>query len=281
MKLLLVLLAWGASQFFPPELTAASVGRWSRQWRDFWLTRDGGNYLLGLGLIVGLPLLVLAIGMHGFHGFWRNALAGPLSLAAVLWVLLDRQAPAAFQRLRDDWLARSWPSDVETDLIPPETSLLMELAKARHEILRERLTELFSPVLWYLLLGPMALVGYYLLRVTAELADTQAAGYMARRWQDWADWLPARVLALSFALAGNFDTTWKYLVEHLRDPVLPSLELLDGATEAAHPSALTTDSEVAPGAALVLALSGVDSLLKRVGIIWLVLLALMTLHVLL
>lgn len=277
MKLLLVLLAWAASQFFPPEITAATLGRLSRQWRDFWLTRDGGNYVVGLCLIIGLPLLVVAVCLYGFHGAWRGVIGAPLSLALVLWVLLDRFTPSAEQRFGDDWLARSWPVDAEPDLIPPETSLALEVCNARRVLLRERLTELFSPLFWYLLLGPLALLTYYLLRITAELTETQAAGYVARRWQDWADWLPVRVLALTFALAGNFDTTWNYLLEQLRVPTVPNLDLLDGATEAAHPAQVKVDAETAPGAALIVALSEVEALLRRSGIIWIVLLTLHTL----
>jgi len=277
MKLLLVLLAWGASQLFPPEVTAASLGRLSRQWRDLWLTRDLGSYFVGVGLIVGVPLVVFAAVLYGFHGFWRHLLAGPLTMAIVFWALLDRYAPGAEQRFREDWLARSWPVDGEPDLIPPEASLALELGNARRLLLGERLSELFSPLLWFLLLGPLALAAYYLLRITGELAEVQPAGYVAKRWQDWADWLPARVLALSFALGGNFDTTWKYLNEKLRDPALPTLDLLDGAAEAAHPAEVTVSEEVAPGAALVLALGEVEAMLRRAGIIWVVLLALHTL----
>lgn len=280
MKLLLVLLAWGACQFFPAELTAASIGRLSRQWRDFWLAKGGGNYMVGLGLLVGLPLLLMLLALHGFglHGAWRAAIAAPLSLAVVLWVALDRQSPDIVHRYRDDWLARNWTeTGTEIDLIPPEASLAIELGKARHALLRERLSQLFGPLFWFLLAGPLALTAYYLLRITAELGDEQPAGYAGRQLQLWADWLPARVLALGFALAGNFTTTWAYLSEQLRDPSQPTLELLDGAVEAAHPVSLNLSDEVTPGAALVLALSEVDGLLKRSAIIWIVLLALHTL----
>jgi AmpE protein len=278
MKLLLVLLVLGACQFFPAETTANTLGRLSRQWRDLWLGRDGGSPLLGLGLIVGLPLLGLGIVLYLFSGFWHGVFMVPVALLVLGWALLDRHAPDAVHRFREEWLTRSWPEG-EPDLIPQETSLALELGNARKQLLQERLSELFTPLFWYLFLGPLGVLGVaaaYLIRLTAELAEVQPAGAVAREWLVWVDWIPARVLALSLALAGNFVDTWQYLKAHLRDTTLLSVDLLDQAAQAAHPGRLQT-ADTTPGATLVLALSEIEALLKRALIIWIVLLALHTL----
>lgn len=74
------------------------------------------------------------------------------------------------------------------------------------EILRRALTTLFSPLFWFILLGPFGAAAYWLSR------------YLAQRWQGeygfiapiariltWLDWLPARLLAFSFAIVGNYE----------------------------------------------------------------------------
>ena len=194
------------------------------------------------------------------------------------WALLDRHTPDTVHRFREEWLGRSWP-EAEPDLIPPEASLALELGNARKQLLQERLTELFTPLFWYLFLGPFGPLGVaaaYLVRLTAELAEVQPAGAVAREWLVWIDWIPARVLALSLALAGNFVETWHYLKGHLRDTTQPSIDLLDQAALAAHPGHLQS-TDTTPGATLVLALSEIDALLSRALSIWVVLLALHTL----
>lgn len=279
MKLLLVLLALGARQFFPGEFGAGSVGRLSRQWRDLWLGHNAWSPWVSGALIVLLPLLILSVLLYALSSFWHGVFAILLSLAVVGWVLLDRHTPDALLRFQEGWLGRGWTdaeADGQTDLIPQETDMALELAKGRNELLRERLSELFGPLFWFLLLGPVGMLAYYLIRITAELAELQTVGMLARDALFWADWLPARVLALSFALAGNFVETWNYLRGRLLDWAYPPLNLLDEATAAAHPPRFAVSAESSPGAVLVLGLSEVEALLQRALIIWIVLLALHT-----
>ncbi len=74
------------------------------------------------------------------------------------------------------------------------------------EVLRRGLTALFAPLFWFIVLGPFGVAGYWLSR------------YLAMRWQgeygfiaplarilDVLDWLPARLLAFSFAIVGNYE----------------------------------------------------------------------------
>lgn len=71
------------------------------------------------------------------------------------------------------------------------------------------LTQVFAVIFWFLLLGPFGAILYYLvaamsdhaLRSDIPLEDTvTVASYM----KDILDWLPLRLLALTFALIGHF-----------------------------------------------------------------------------
>lgn len=275
MNLLLVLLAWAASQFLPADLIAGRAGQLSRQWRDFWLAKDTGYPAVSLALIVALPAVTALILVYSAFGTWSHWIGLPFSAAIVLWVLLDRRNPDVRQEWQDAWQLREWPELASPDLIPPETSLILELSKARRVLLASRLAERFSPIFWLLLLGPVAMLAYYLVRIVAELGESHPVGFVACRVHDLSDWLPARVLALTFALAGNFDNTWSLLLGQLRNPVMTTQDLLDGAAQAANPESITDTST--PATALTMALGQVDALATRALIIWVTLLLLHTL----
>jgi len=74
------------------------------------------------------------------------------------------------------------------------------------EVLRRGLSALFAPLFWFIVLGPFGTAGYGLSR------------YLTMRWQGEygfiaplahvlavLDWLPARILAFSFAIVGNYE----------------------------------------------------------------------------
>ncbi|MFT6285754.1 MAG: AmpE protein [Halieaceae bacterium] len=67
----------------------------------------------------------------------------------------------------------------------------------------------FAVVFYFVLLGPAAALTYRLLQIS--LSGSSPA--TARRWIAVADWLPARLLALTFALAGDFVRSRKVLAE--------------------------------------------------------------------
>ncbi len=276
MKLLLVLLALGARRWVPAEL-AHLPGRWTRQWRDTWLGRQAAAPWMVLLLVVLPPLLLLLGLLWLLDGVWYNAPYFLLSLFVLVAILLDKQAPDVQTRLREDWLQRAWPNAAEPDLLPVASTLGLELENGRRLLVKEQLGELFSPLFWFLLLGPLALLAYHLLRILAEVAALQAGGRLAAEYLAWADWLPARVLALTLALAGRFQETWQYLQGKMLDLRMPPLELADGAAACAHASSLELDGESAPGAVLILGLADIAALLQRALVVWIVLLALKTL----
>lgn len=59
----------------------------------------------------------------------------------------------------------------------------------------------FAVFFWFLLLGPIGALFYRLTSESRHLSYTQK---IATDMTDWLDWLPVRVFALLFALAGNF-----------------------------------------------------------------------------
>ena len=80
---------------------------------------------------------------------------------------------------------------------------------------------------------------------------------------------------MSFALAGNFTSTWNVIRERLLRPDAEGHVLIDEAAAAAEPVDLDASAE--PSAALTEAMTGLQALLQRALIVWMVMLSLHTL----
>lgn len=74
--------------------------------------------------------------------------------------------------------------------------------------------KLFAPLFWYFIFGPVGLVLYvvvhslcvYFVKAGSEAAELQKYFVLTR---GVLDWVPARLLGISFALAGNFGAVFK------------------------------------------------------------------------
>ena len=61
--------------------------------------------------------------------------------------------------------------------------------------------QLFAVIFWYIVLGPLSIIAYRLV----SLCQGQPGGSpVARQWLDVFDFIPARMTALLYLLAGNF-----------------------------------------------------------------------------
>ena len=84
------------------------------------------------------------------------------------------------------------------------------LAQVRSRMAALCLQDYFVPAFWYLLLGPLGALGYRLMELTRQQwghSASQPAGILVHA----LEWIPARLLALSFALVGQFDATLRTL----------------------------------------------------------------------
>ena len=179
---------------------------------------NGGGHRHGLvaWMLAVLPCIaVAAAGYHVLHGV--SPLAGWLWNLAVLHLTMGfRQFSHSFteiqQALREGDLARArerlggWRGESASELTAGEIArVAIEqglLASHRH---------VFGTVFWFVALGPAGAVLY---RASAVLADAWGRradpeygefGRFAARAFHGLDWLPARITAASFAVAGDFE----------------------------------------------------------------------------
>jgi AmpE protein len=152
----------------------------------------------------------------------------------------------------------------------------------RMALLYEGFERWFAVVFWFFLLGPVGAIGYrlsYLCARNDELGGVD--NQLALRFVHYLDWLPARILGISFALTGNFVNGFNrfWLVVFDNQPVSELLDksalaaLSDGSEQSTYP----TDEEhfIDYGKQEVVA---IQSLLSRSVICWLIIIAALTLY---
>lgn len=210
-----------------------------------WLVR-GEVYGL-LTLAAHVLLFMLAVGRDDPLG----AMAGPFQEA---WQRNDREAAYHIAR-----------RDLALDSDGPEA--LLQAVDARIALAAFR--DYVTPIFWYLLLGPLAPLGYRLLAIFARHAE-HSAQPAAERMTHALEWLPARLFALSLALVGDFERTlgvlrrWLTRWEEGADRVVSSCLL----------AALGNEQQVSSTAGI---LQPVRTLLVRSLLVWAVCIAFLSL----
>lgn len=132
-------------------------------------------------------------------------------------------------------------------------------------LLSEVYLALFGMIFWFTLFGPVGLVLYYVTKFLNgyfqqhPTPEAKELGFYAQRVQAVLDWIPVRLFTLSFALVGHFATVFKIWMKSLLGGFDIELSLV---TECGQAVVNTTEDAV--------------GLLNRVLIVWLVVIALVT-----
>jgi AmpE protein len=120
----------------------------------------------------------------------------------------------------------------------------------------ESYQKLFAPLFWYFIFGPVGLMLYIIVAaLRVQLLMEKFVGLTL----GVLDWLPIRVVGLTFALAGNFSAVFKLWRADLFQHVTDNQNQIVSYGEAA----LSVDSTI-------------QGLLYRMLLIWLVIMALIT-----
>jgi len=219
-------------------------------------------------LAMGALLVLLSIPFYGW-------LALPLHVLVLLYSLGRGDVLSDLRPFRDAWRR----DDGEAAYLAAKCGLsggagerLSLLRRVQGYLLWQAYQSFFAVIFWYALLGPVAALAYRLLALTCEHTSLPALRVRAVRLRHLFDWLPARVLALTFALVGNFVAVFRVLLRHLRhNAVVPAARLVIEAGQAADEG---MEAEVLTGEAGLATLDELWQLLIRAGMLWYVVLAL-------
>lgn len=144
---------------------------------------------------------------------------------------------------------------------------------AAHKVLTESvftksLHQVFSVIFWFLLLGSFGAVFYYVLATLNKTEGLKSLHKAAAQVLGVLDWVPVRLLGLSFALVGSFSNVYMPLVKSLQQTIAKSNEL--AVTFGA--AALGIDGKQES----VETIQSAIDLCFRSQVVWLVILCLMT-----
>lgn len=258
-------------------------------------TKNG--WLVGQLFLYGVPLLIVGL-LLIFVADVLFGLATMLVHILILLIAFDRTQPG---KLATDFL-NFWKQD---DAAACQKYLQEEMGKEFNQLegkdcdslataFSKQLTyrcfeKMFVVFFWYMVTGPLGVVFCYVtyqLRDGQTETDPEAALFSNRVLIRVLEWVPMRLLVLSFSLAGNFVKCFARLKEVFWDLSLQGSygDLLYSSAEAAL-HGVVEDAQQADGAAasdvgqrskVAGEIESLLALLERSQLIWLVVLALIT-----
>lgn len=211
MTLIALLIAFGLELSFPRLQELRSLDWWSRY--SLWLRGVLGDKLgtgpLGLLILLLGPVLVVGLLQSLLADVWLGLFSLLFAIAVQAYCLhyqpldtqVDRFADAA--ESGEDEQAR----DAAGALLGRPVSEQDPNRDMAEGVLLQSTERLFSVIFWFALLGPLGAVLYRLTWHLGRNAETEADALeeAAFRLQAILDWIPARLAALGYALAGSFE----------------------------------------------------------------------------
>jgi AmpE protein len=222
-----------------------------------------GKPRLQLLLVLGVPLLLLGLLLWSLAPRAYGWLLLPVHLLMVLWSLGRGDTRRQLEPFRARWQRGDWEAaylDAQHDLGVQAEDDASLLAQVQGYLLWRLHQGFFAVIFWYVLLGPLPALAYRLLALVEAQAGEERLGELARRLRALLDWLPARALALSLALAGNFVDAYHVLRPRLTERRASAMQLVADVGRAA--------ADIPAGSVGVETLDELWRLLQRATLIW-------------
>ena len=267
MSFLVLLLAVWVEKFSAGRQRIQQDGGWLRQLARVEATPSmQASPWLSLALLVLVPVLLLGVLLLLLKSVAYGWLALPVHLLVLIYGLGRGDVLAALGPFRDAWRR----DDTEAAYLVAARDLGVQadepgelLTRVQGYLLWQAYQSFFAVIFWYALLGPVAVLAYRLLALTTEQAQQVALRERAQQLRHAFDWLPARVLASSFALVGDFVSVSRALLHELLNWQISAAQLVDHAGRAA---ANTPAS--APGDVGLHSLDSLWQMLVRSALLW-------------
>jgi AmpE protein len=232
-----------------------------------------GYQVLGFFLLVILPGLLVGLTIDNLQGLSGTLVALLLSVALLLYILGRDDFSQKFDDYKECWLKEDYQGafecasdflDIEGEVMPSPCELHYTVSKA---VVYAWFLRFFVFVFWYLVLG-----------IGGALASLLCYWFYREFKFEWArnviaaiEWPPSRLLALTTALAGKFTSSFPVALKSLIDFQTPPNEVL---FQVIFPDMVEEQEFDCSGASDVL--QETNQVMFRSGVIWLVLVALLT-----
>lgn len=171
-----------------------------------------------LAILVLAPVALLVLLLHVLEPVAYGLLALPVHLLVLIYSLGRGDIKASLGPFRDAW--RRGDDQAALHVAERDLGLAADdapglLVRVQGHLLWQAYQSFFAVIFWYFLLGPGAALAYRLLALSAENSRQPALKERAEQLRHALDWLPVRVLALSFALVGNFVAVVRVMLHEL------------------------------------------------------------------
>lgn len=169
----------------------------------------GNNAYLGIISAV-LPILIVILIAHNLLDHLAYGLGGwVFDLFILLYCLGDSRLR---EHIEECYKLSNNDEEASRELLAEHFGVVHPDGKLNASVFmqafyRGSLQRLFAVLFWFVILGPAGCVGYRVIqRLSINLKSTDMQG--AQKFSSWLtfilDWVPARLLALSFCLVGHF-----------------------------------------------------------------------------
>jgi len=270
----LLLQAWGTAE-------RVHADGWFASWQSR-VTDWGLPGAVSLALLVLLPSLLVVFVLDLVQPLLFGLLWLPLAVLLLLYAFGRGDFQASMGRYRGHAYAGDFEAAYlaaredfdEEDGEDPDTAMQVHVVIQR-ELLYEGLQRWFAVLFYFVLFGPAAALAYRLLQMCRGNFEPERV----RRWLFLLDWLPARLLAITFGLTGDFMGSRTQLRAALQDATAGAGTVLYCVGLAALGPAVSDlegdDKEFGPWAAAQN--REFNALLSRSAVCWIVALALLVL----
>ncbi len=249
---------------------------WYRGWYGQ-VRRWGVSPALKLALAVLAPAILAWVVLDALE----PVLFGLLWIAVAVWLLVYSLGRGDFRMQMEDYRRQCLGGDFEGAFLavdmrsggvtagedPASPEAVHDMAQ--RALLYEGLQRWFAVLFWFLLLGPAGALAYRLLQLCRDELEPD----LAARCLFYLDWIPARLLAATFVVTGDFVGSRDAFLDALQSTARNAGELLYEVACAAIPFLPGREDEFGGWAAAQnLELAG---LLKRSAGAWLVVISLL------
>ena len=187
-------------------------------------------------LAISLPVLGLALILVALKSVVYGLLLIPVHLFILIYSLGRDDVRAALGPFRDAWRRQDTHAAnlaAQRDLLIQSEEPVGLLQAVQGHLLWQGFQGFFAVIFYYIIAGPLAALAYRLLILTSEQVQWPQAAGLTTRLLHILDWLPVRLLSISFALIGNFITVNRALMSDLLCITEPANSLISKTGRAA------------------------------------------------
>jgi len=173
-----------------------------------------------LSILILAPVALLVLLLHVLEPVAYGLLALPVHLLVLIYSLGRGDVKAALGPFRDAWRRGDEQAALhvaERDLGLAADDAQSLIKRVQGHLLWQAYQSFFAVIFWYFLLGPAAALAYRLLALTMDNSRQPALQSLAGQLRHAMDWLPVRVMTVSFALVGNFVAVTRVMLHELLD----------------------------------------------------------------